>query len=617
MHRRPGHGARTLLMLVHGLGGRRYSTWGRTPEFLFEDLVDVDIGLSDYSSGLRRWRRAASVDLARHAENLADTIRDLPYERFVLIGHSMGGLLCQAAVKDLLDSRVRDANGALVVERVAAVFLMATPQAGVRVPTPLARLTRDGRVLRVHSRFVTELQRRFNDQLTTDPARSDGFERILLPVYAATASADRWVDDLSARLGIPRQRIKTARGTHTSIIKPASRHDDVYQWLLGRILASLEPPALATVLSRSRPGHTSVLTAWRRYAIVDDDRLFGVKDKIATMVEAVDDSAGSWAVSIFGGGGIGKTALAFEVAKECVRRTSFSRVAWASAMNAAPSTHSDASEPATAYWRDVVRTIARQLDLRVHHDDLSAEELAERLSALPSGERLLTIVDNLESVEDATSAVQRLHEMGLGRPHKILVTTRWPLLTENSSLVTSFEATNLDFDSTMALIHYLGRGDSDLRAADTSKLESVYSVSRGNPFLVKLIIREYLTTHRSLDRVIHDLKQFSGEENRRTLGEQVYTTLYLRSVDALRRLCGSTNADLLMAAFISHESGHSFSQDDLARLSGLGSTAEFQYTLRAACQLSLVRAFDFKQRYAIHSLLYDFLLLILAGGKPY
>ena len=49
-----------------------------------------------------------SNSLESLSEQLADLIRDLGYQRVALVGHSMGGLLCQNTIKSLIDSRTRD-----------------------------------------------------------------------------------------------------------------------------------------------------------------------------------------------------------------------------------------------------------------------------------------------------------------------------------------------------------------------------------------------------------------------------------------------------------------------------------------------------------------------------
>ena len=225
-----------LVLFVHGLNGTRYGTWGNLPKFLFEDCASFDLGLYDYASGARRVRFSQSNTIESLSEQLADLIRDLGYQRVALVGHSMGGLLCQNTIKSLIDSRTKDLDGTLAARRVAGLFLMATPQAGsLRVPRILRFMTKDTRVLAAHSAFVKAVQTRFADVVQTSDLTGLSPERFYIPTYAMVATHDKWVDDMSSRLGLSRDRIKIVRGTHTSLIKPKTRDDDGYRWFLPRL----------------------------------------------------------------------------------------------------------------------------------------------------------------------------------------------------------------------------------------------------------------------------------------------------------------------------------------------------------------------------------------------
>jgi pimeloyl-ACP methyl ester carboxylesterase len=253
VHRRHNQANSQLVMFVHGLNGSRYGTWGSFPNLLFEDRVSVDIGMYDYASGLRRIRPGVSFDLEAHARQVADLVRDLIYDEVVLIGHSMGGLLCKAAITDLLDSQTETADGRLAVQRIIGLFLMATPQAGsLRVPRPIWELSSDAQVLRAHSPLVTKVAERFTDRVSGDGRRRPKLGSVNIRTFAVVATGDKWVDRLSAGLGVPRDHTKNVRGSHTSIVKPTSKDDDLYRWLVTHLdycfqfsgrAASTEPPA--------------------------------------------------------------------------------------------------------------------------------------------------------------------------------------------------------------------------------------------------------------------------------------------------------------------------------------------------------------------------------------
>ena len=107
IHRRQDKANNQLVIFVHGLNGSRYgdnSTWGNFPKFVFEDIPQIDVGLYEYQTGLRRFKFWKSVSLKKEAITFAHIIRDLSdhYKTIILIGHSMGGLLCKAVICHLI-----------------------------------------------------------------------------------------------------------------------------------------------------------------------------------------------------------------------------------------------------------------------------------------------------------------------------------------------------------------------------------------------------------------------------------------------------------------------------------------------------------------------------------
>ena len=66
-------------------------------------------------------------------------------------------------------------------------------------------------------------------------------------------------------------------------------------------------------------------------------------------------------------------------------------------------------------------------------------------------------------------------------------------------------------EDAIKLIRHLGRGDRDLETVGAEALDPVLAVTEGNPFLIKLVIRHYLATHRSLQLVISELTELREE----------------------------------------------------------------------------------------------------------
>jgi pimeloyl-ACP methyl ester carboxylesterase len=144
-------GNQRLVIFVHGLGGSRYgtnSTWGNFPKFLYEDILNADIGLYSYRTALGRLKFWKSTKIEAQAEILATRIRELQkYKSIVLIGHSMGGILAKGAIAHLAKT-----NQKKVLKRLNGLFLMASPQLGsLKIPRLFRRLSPDAWVLAPHS----------------------------------------------------------------------------------------------------------------------------------------------------------------------------------------------------------------------------------------------------------------------------------------------------------------------------------------------------------------------------------------------------------------------------------------------------------------------------------
>ena len=247
--------SRHLIVFVHGLGGSRYgknSTWGTLPGYIFEDFPQLDIGLYSFRSALRRLACWRSIPIPREAEVLGGVLRtlhdDRKYDAFILIGHSLGGLLCKGAVAALDDNKQQE-----TLESISDLLLMATPQLGsLRVPAILQNLTEDVRVLRAHSDFIQRVVSTFQTRIHCAIAPSAD-EKIHIRAWAVIAAADAWVDPLSAGVGIDDSQRLTVAGTHTEIVKPLDKNAESYRFLHRVIERALKPRPAMFRSETSRP----------------------------------------------------------------------------------------------------------------------------------------------------------------------------------------------------------------------------------------------------------------------------------------------------------------------------------------------------------------------------
>jgi NB-ARC domain len=363
----------------------------------------------------------------------------------------------------------------------------------------------------------------------------------------------------------------------------------------------------ATNPHASKPAQFRPEGPWRQHAIVDHDKLFGVAQLVDDVATAVSSQSANWIVSLFGDGGIGKTTAAYEAAVRCAQQHSFSRIAWASATNVS-SKPSSAGDPTGAiYWSELLRSIAGQLDVDLGLSrSLWERDIARALAAMADSDRVLTVIDNLESSDDAADLVERLQELGLVRPHKLVVTTRWSV-QKHSNPVTEFLVPSLRQADAIALVRHLGRADRELQAAPPEALAPIFTITEGNPFLIKIVIKHYLVTHRALELTLAELMDLRGNGSPHgSIGEQVREHLYLRSLSQLSQQFGDDVSRQFMSSFCAKDRGDSFGYSELRAISGIPDPDMFRDVLESACRIALVRSTDLNRAYSIHSLLHEF-----------
>jgi pimeloyl-ACP methyl ester carboxylesterase len=310
------------------LGGSRYgenSTWGNFPEFLYDDLPDFNVGLYEYRTLFRRFKFWESVSLSDEANVFAGIIREIrDYQTIILIGHSMGGLLCMAAIADLINTRQIE-----VLSRIGGLILMATPQTGSqRVLTFLSWFSKDFFALKPHGDFVTGLHGPLvNNRVVLDDKRAQPGD-IVIPTWAVLGASDHWVDKLSAGLHLPDSRKRMVRGSHKAIVKPQSKQSDAYQYVRDRIQEAYLQRQSAAEPAPSQPSlpwspltdafeegkpHYFKLLRWN-YRLVET--LYGREHDLDEILRWAERAPTTPSASLIAGeGGAGKTRLAATAAQ--------------------------------------------------------------------------------------------------------------------------------------------------------------------------------------------------------------------------------------------------------------------------------------------------------------
>lgn len=236
-------------------------------------------------------------------------------------------------------------------------------------------------------------------------------------------------------------------------------------------------------------------------------RLIGRTRELGQLLAALREAERKAVIAIVGLGGIGKTALAQEVMEQCWREGLFESIVWASAKTerfvgegTRPTEVSDFS------FEQLLADIARQsgrLDLLKTPPDQQPSAVKQLLLA----QRVLIVMDNLETVADPDAFVDRVRQV-LGRS-KLLITSRHHLRHERvftldlDGLYQPEGLTLLREDSAERGIHLVAQ-------AKAEDLIEIHQVTGGAPLAMKLVVGQ--VSRWPLEQVLNNLKaaQFGG-----------------------------------------------------------------------------------------------------------
>ncbi len=227
--------SRGLAILVHGLTGDTRGTWGKTPDLILAHS-EYDVLLVGYPSDLVRV--SPSIEhLGNYLVTLMTHLRKT-YESTVLVGHSLGGLVIQAAILEELRAGKADQSH---VANITHIVLYAPPLEGNDVIVIANRLgvplSRQVRALASASDYLIRLRRDWvNHAYRPEIRAGQELHKRRIPMTIVAGLSDDIVSP--TRAGSVYDAVEIVEGNHSGIKLPKDAGDLRFQVLLQRLAPS-------------------------------------------------------------------------------------------------------------------------------------------------------------------------------------------------------------------------------------------------------------------------------------------------------------------------------------------------------------------------------------------
>jgi hypothetical protein len=231
--------------------------------------------------------------------------------------------------------------------------------------------------------------------------------------------------------------------------------------------------------------------------------LIGRDILIGSVMAALRDPSGKWVVAVDGMGGIGKTALAREIAERCTSEHLFDAVVWDQAPKESqglPIGKSKGKGKGTLTFETVLDSIARQLGA-LDVPRLKGSEKELRVKGLLQAHRVLVVLDNLETAKELQNEIVR-RLLPLLSPGKALMTSRHRFQGE----VYAVHLSGLDEDGSLRFIRQEAQEKNiqNVSKANISELKQIAVTTGGSPLALKLVVGQL--GHLPLSAVLEQLR---------------------------------------------------------------------------------------------------------------
>lgn len=267
--------------------------------------------------------------------------------------------------------------------------------------------------------------------------------------------------------------------------------------------------------------------------------LFGRDQVIGDVTAALRDPLGKWLIALDGMGGIGKTALAREIAERAIAERLFDVAVWEQAPKDPPAGVGRGKGIGALTYESVLDSIARHLGAP-DVPKLKKPEKEVRIRTLLQAQRVLVILDNLETAK---------------QPQNEIAAQLRPLLNPSKAVLTSRQR----FDGDVFAVHVSGLDESDalrlirqeanekhiqrVTTASSGELGQIVQATGGSPLALKLVVGQL--DRLPLETVLKQLSEVRLPADPSNEGEYVrfYKGIFLPSW----RLLSANSQDLLIA----------------------------------------------------------------------
>jgi len=319
-------------------------------------------------------------------------------------------------------------------------------------------------------------------------------------------------------------------------------------------------------------------------------RLVGRFDEMKETMSGLRDPKYKPMIAIVGLGGIGKTALAREVAERCKQERLFDRIVWASAKTEYfVGESSIKAQDSTHTFDELLSDIGRQCG-RVDIAQMPSEQKQAAVKHLLAKRRVLVAMDNLETVRESEQLVAGLFQI-LGQS-KLLITSRHQVRHER---VFTINLSGFPEDEGVMFLREESkeRGIEAVAQAERRSLVEIHQVTGGAPLAMKLVVGQM--SRQPMAIVLDALRQasFSGQDY------EFYRFVYQHSWEMLDMNARMALVD--MSVFPPITGG---AVEDVQEISQVEEADDFWAAMDQLITLSLVDKLGpvERERFALHSL---------------